>query len=352
MTTPRVRDFTPERSVEVEVADGPAFELLLSLFVLGTWEDEEPYEVGRPWVEQVRQRAGEELLADLARFGGCGELWLSLLGLAHKVGAPHSVDSLVAAIESHDPAALRDRVLGISLHGADVDADLRRRAAQGDAGALDRVLEQRKLDPGMVQLMRLEPAESLALIASVIRRFADQAFDPVDPGAIAREAESRRSQVGGVDPEKLVESATNGITFELTPDVARVVLVPSVVVRPWVTITAENGTRFFCYSVPAEALAPGGTEPPAQLIEVYKALGDERRMQILAALAEGPMRLAELTERLDLAKSTIHHHLRTLRTAGLVRIVVGDDKVYALRDGAIRQAGSMLEAFLQTRKDN
>jgi hypothetical protein len=31
---------------------------------------------------------------------------------------------------------------------------------------------------------------------------------------------------------------------------------------------------------------------------------------------------------------------------------VGEDKVYALRDGAVREAGSWLEAFLQTRKDD
>ena len=352
MTTPRVRDFTPERSVDVEIADGPAFELLLSLFVLGTWEENEPYEVGQVWVDGVRERAGDALLADLTRFGGCGELWLGLLGLAHAIDAPHSVEALVTALEGHEPAALRDRLLGIALGGSGVEPALRRQAAEGDTDALDRILEVRRLDPGIVEIMRLDPADSVELMASVIRRFAEQAFEPVDAEAIAREAESRRALVGSVDPEKLVESATNGITFDITPEVTKVVLVPSSVVRPWVTITAENGTRFFCYSLPPAALEAGGTEPPPQLVEVYKALGDERRMQILAALAEGPMRLADLTERLDLAKSTIHHHLRTLRTAGLVRIVIGEDKVYALREGAVREAGSMLEAFLDTRKDD
>jgi DNA-binding transcriptional ArsR family regulator len=352
MTTPRVRDYTPDRTIAVDVADGPAFELLLSLFVLGTWEDDEPYDVGQAWVDEVRDRAGADLLDDLARFGGCGEVWLGLLGVAHDIGAPRSLDALVAAIEQHDPVAMRDRLIGISLHGAEVDPEVRSGAARGAAGALDALLEERKFDAGLVEILRLAPAASVDLIASVVRRFAEEAFVAVDSEAIAREAASRRSLVGSVDPEKLVETATNGITFEISPEVSEVVLVPSVVVRPWTTITAENGRRFFCYAVPDAAMEPDGGQPPPQLVEVYKALGDERRMQILAALAEGPLRLTELTERVDLAKSTIHHHLRTLRTAGLVRIVVGEDKVYALREGAVMEAGSMLEAFLKTRKDN
>ena len=54
----------------------------------------------------------------------------------------------------------------------------------------------------------------------------------------------------------------------------------------------------------------------------------------------------QLVQRLDLSKSTVHHHLRLLRTAGLVRVTIGEEHVYSLRVGAIPQAGPLLETYL------
>jgi DNA-binding transcriptional ArsR family regulator len=49
---------------------------------------------------------------------------------------------------------------------------------------------------------------------------------------------------------------------------------------------------------------------------------------------------------MGLAKSTVIHHMRALRTAGLVLITVGDDKEYSLRPQAIPEAGRLLQAYL------
>jgi DNA-binding transcriptional ArsR family regulator len=55
-------------------------------------------------------------------------------------------------------------------------------------------------------------------------------------------------------------------------------------------------------------------------LQLGRALGDERRMDILRRLATGDATLGELAEHAGLVKSTAHHHLAQLRSAGLVTL--------------------------------
>ena len=52
---------------------------------------------------------------------------------------------------------------------------------------------------------------------------------------------------------------------------------------------------------------------------VFGALGDETRINIIKLLSEGERSVEELTQILDAAQSTISHHLRVLKDAGLVQ---------------------------------
>jgi predicted transcriptional regulator len=53
-------------------------------------------------------------------------------------------------------------------------------------------------------------------------------------------------------------------------------------------------------------------------IEIIKALADSSRLMIMHALIEKPQYVEELSERLDLAASTVSFHLKKLETASLV----------------------------------
>ncbi|GMU41910.1 MAG: hypothetical protein AMXMBFR23_27760 [Chloroflexota bacterium] len=53
--------------------------------------------------------------------------------------------------------------------------------------------------------------------------------------------------------------------------------------------------------------------------EVFRALGDPTRREVLRLLSEhGPMTAGEIAERFDLAKSTMSGHFSVLRQAGLI----------------------------------
>jgi len=52
---------------------------------------------------------------------------------------------------------------------------------------------------------------------------------------------------------------------------------------------------------------------------VFEALANETRIKIIKLLQEGEMYVEDLTQTLGLAQSTVSHHLRVLKDAGLIR---------------------------------
>ena len=59
-----------------------------------------------------------------------------------------------------------------------------------------------------------------------------------------------------------------------------------------------------------------GTE---RAIELFHALSDETRLEIIQLLRKGDQCVCELTDTLDAAQSRLSFHLRVLKDAGIVR---------------------------------
>ncbi len=352
---PKIRDFTDrQRSLAVSVESDTVYEVLLAAFVLGSDSDPDEYEVLGEVLAAMEERADERLRADIASMGEAGELGLTLLGVAHELPMPRTVEALVSRIREMDPAELRTLMMrntGIKPSRGHDPATIER-AAQGDIDAVRQLVAALPHACHLGDLLEFEPEEMRELIASVLERVAE-VIAPVLAkwrDVIERDATNTAAMAKTVSPEVLVEQVTNGVTFEMQPQVSGVLLIPSVVIRPWVVIAEHYTLRIFAYSVSAETLAADSDAPPAFLVDTFKALGDEKRLRMLGALAERDMGLKELAERVDVAKSTAHHHVRILRSAGLVRVIVGDDdKRYSLRRDSVPEAGRLLETYLQSR---
>jgi DNA-binding transcriptional ArsR family regulator len=80
-------------------------------------------------------------------------------------------------------------------------------------------------------------------------------------------------------------------------------------------------------------------------VRLSKALGDEKRLRILRALADGEKTLMELADTFGVAKTTMHHHMIILRSAGLVTVGVGS-KRYRLRHETVPDVGALLSGYL------
>lgn len=66
--------------------------------------------------------------------------------------------------------------------------------------------------------------------------------------------------------------------------------------------------------------------PPDEAIRIstaaqYKAMGHPLRQRLLFSLGQQPATISQLAATLDIAKGSVGHHLKTLREAGLVRVV-------------------------------
>lgn len=81
-------------------------------------------------------------------------------------------------------------------------------------------------------------------------------------------------------------------------------------------------------------------------IELFHALSDETRLQIIELLHKGECCVCELTDTLDAAQSRLSFHLRVLREAGIVRDrKAGRWVYYELDPDAFEEAESLVAAL-------
>jgi DNA-binding transcriptional ArsR family regulator len=111
----------------------------------------------------------------------------------------------------------------------------------------------------------------------------------------------------------------------------------------------EPGTACMAFGV-RSGLHPGnvGAEAPEELVTSLKSLGDPIRLRILKYLAREPLSPTELARHLRLRPPTVIHHLRLLRFAGLVQVIVSEkmEKRYASRPEALQIVINNLKDFL------
>src|SRR3954451_23291635 len=66
-------------------------------------------------------------------------------------------------------------------------------------------------------------------------------------------------------------------------------------------------------------MATSATTKSARAVNLFHALSDETRLEIIELLRKGERCVCELTDSLDAAQSRLSFHLRVLRDAGIVR---------------------------------
>ena len=84
-------------------------------------------------------------------------------------------------------------------------------------------------------------------------------------------------------------------------------------------------------------------------VELFHALSDETRLQIIELLRKGERCVCELTDSLDAAQSRLSFHLRVLRDAGIVRDRKDGRWVYYELDPAVFEEAETLVDELKPR---
>jgi ArsR family transcriptional regulator, cadmium/lead-responsive transcriptional repressor len=92
--------------------------------------------------------------------------------------------------------------------------------------------------------------------------------------------------------------------------------------------------------------APSAPLRPAAVL--FRSLADPARLAIVRQLADGPVRVVDLTRALGLAQSTVSGHLSCLRGCGLVTVRPhGRASVYSLAQPALLDLLAAAETVLE-----
>ena len=352
-----VRDLTGrEPSYGVQVEAGVAYEFLITLCAFGIPGEHETYEVGPEWFDNVRKRASAELLAALERIGSeAGKVWVNLMGLATKAPPTRDVPSFLRRVEALDALDLRLYLLGLHVphYQQSISRDVLYRAAEGDPASQERLLADPSYFGGhpersLAAILRLSAEETRDVAIEAMHRWHEEVFKvgeaELEPILLADSA-AKRKMLASTPPEQVIETAS-GVQFVPHPEIRQVYLIPQLTTRPWVWLAEHDDARLYCYPVADESLAADKTEPPGRLVRLHKALGDEKRLRMLRALATSSGTLQELADRFGLPKSTAHHHLAILRSAGLVRVTSDEEHRYSVRREVIPEMSALLGAYL------
>ena len=84
----------------------------------------------------------------------------------------------------------------------------------------------------------------------------------------------------------------------------------------------------------------------ATTADVFNAVAEHRRRDLLDVLAEGEAAVGDLVDRLELSQPQVSKHLKVLREVDLVRCrTVGRSRVYCLNEPALQPLQDWLSRF-------
>ncbi|HVS07182.1 MAG TPA: winged helix-turn-helix domain-containing protein, partial [Candidatus Dormibacteraeota bacterium] len=191
------------------------------------------------------------------------------------------------------------------------------------------------------------PAEAVKdLVLDTLRGWYERIFLREEPivSALLEDESAARCMLLTTDPERLILLAT-GVRYDTRPDVDTVLLVPTLIMRPWLAVVNYRRMRIYCYPVADDAGLPD-TVPPG-LVRMHEALADPIRLRILKALGNDRLSVDELADRLDEDRNTVRAHLARLRFGRLIHINCGPICTYERRSDLMRAVGQPLKSYLQ-----
>ncbi|WP_174615467.1 ArsR/SmtB family transcription factor [Virgibacillus ihumii] len=163
---------------------------------------------------------------------------------------------------------------------------------------------------------------------------------------LLRDKALKEKMLNNFEPDQFVEWATDGVEYPVEPSVHKVLLIPHYIYRPWNVEADLEGVKVFYYAVANESISGESRLAPNKLlVQRYKALGDETRLKILKIIKENNVTLQALTTELELGKTTVHHHLKILKSA---RLVSQSSNGYGIVDKAIESLPAELKLYLES----
>ena len=337
--------------VRVDVDASPIYELLLQIFVFAGLENLDTFDVGREWAENQRRRCSPRLLAALERLGGAFTNVDQLMGLQAVQPSP-SVPAFLHRLEQLTPHEIALHVTGFysDIYPEDVAATIlaavagSRTARRPAARALATSMPEREAT--LAKLLATPPGDLKDLTLELMSGWYERVFvtdEPAVRNVLAADARAKRNLLG-TDPERLVLIAT-GIKYSRRGRFTKFLLVPTLVMRPWVGVVHYKRMCIYAYPVTED---PTSIETARRgLARTYQALGDEVRLRIVKVLADDALTLVELCRRIEQPEPVVRAHIAVLRASRIVQINCDELITYQLRGDIMRVIGQPLQSYLR-----
>ncbi|MCA1058940.1 ArsR family transcriptional regulator [Rossellomorea aquimaris] len=296
--------------------------------------------------DKLKKSLSRSLIQDL-EFVEKNNTWKSLLLLLHQkeFQTLHEFITYVDALEEEEIIFLCIPYIGLKFQ------EFRMLASKGDMASRDRLKEQTEDNPyypGYIEFICTTNVNNLKKhLMSVMTRWYEEVILPEQEtlaAILTRDRQSKKEMSEKLNSEALVEWATGGITYLPEPAVHTVLLIPQAIYRPWNVEGDIEGVKVFYYPVANESIYPDEQDMPNYfLVQKHKALGDEARLRMVKLLKRSERTLQEITNELNMGKSTVHHHLKILRSARLVDTHEGK---YRLKENAVQSLSNELMHYL------
>ncbi|NPC92050.1 winged helix-turn-helix transcriptional regulator [Bacillus sp. WMMC1349] len=295
---------------------------------------------------QIKQSISKELLEQL-HFVEKNNTWKSLLQLLHQKEFNHLSDFITYIKDLNDSEM---RFICLPFVGNEYQI-YRENAAQGEESSIEILRKVTHHNPFFPTYIEFISKYEVTLLKEHLIKVMSKWYEEVMEKSLEEtkvilknDYESKKLMKKKLTPEGLVQWATGGVTYMPEPSVHTVLLIPQYIYRPWNIEADIEGMKVFYYPVSNESITPNDQYTPNHfLVLKHKALGDEARLKIVKLLSEKNRTLQDITEQLNIGKSTIHHHLKMLRAAKLVEII---DSKYCLKTDVFELMFKELEFYL------
>lgn len=352
---------------DLRFAWSPLFEAVLSM---RTVVDPKRAPMHLPWVRRCREVLDDALHRELIELvAGWGSFVPGIFEVGLAGASPRFEDELAAFAALDDDLVAYELTLALSGVGCDLTDD-EGPGRVGDAGYRQRILDATAGDPACAGLARAafdDPAALRDRYGRLLEQYWESAFaDEWDRLLPRVEAEVTAGS------HALVTAGAPGLVRALLPEGRWDEEACSIVVdKDWdgQCEVAGRGPLLFVptvYGWPCVLIELAPPWPLAivfplrelrhpqvpqasdrEVVEGFKALADETRLQIARLVAEDPRSTKELAELLSLSDSAISRHLKILESAGLVQgRRDGYFVLYALRPERVEVLGRAIRATL------
>ena len=340
-------------AVSLTIEAWPAADLSMSMLAVVQRSAHRALDDGDAW----RRRAadlGEDFLPTLDHYGK--EVFINLLGLPFDQPEARTGAGFAACVASLPATELLRYLSGYyrRCFRRETPAAVMAAAIDGDGAARREFRRTSFADDipwrdTLRHLLGRDPDEIQAEFAGLVGRWQREVYAELEAGFVAtatRSLQSFRTATEGLPLEQVVEKAAIGITFVPEAGQNEVVLLPSTAVRPLWAVTDHRSANVFAF--PAPTANGRQTSPPARLVAMGKAIGDETRLRILRELASEPATPPDLARRMGIPRTTLLHHLRILLQADLIAVQVHDSAYhqFTIRDEHFGDVERLLIDFL------